>query len=228
MANSFQSSFIPKGVGGYVPTETTRRGSTGLFGVLALLLFLGVLLLTVGVIGYKQVVKSSITDLKSELALAEESVDVSTIDKMFAFSKKLSASREVVVKHKVVTNFLSLLADNTVQTVSFNELSYRFLPTGELSISLSGIAPNYATLALQGEAMSKLKEVKSADFSELSSTEGGRISFKVTLLVEPSVAVYSPNVSTGSTTGGAVKSSEDVSVTGLEEIDTSMPNFEDL
>ncbi len=230
MANNFQSSFIPKGVGSYTPTETSRKSGAGFFGLIALVLFLGSLLTTLGLIGYKQVVKSSIGNLKAELALAEESIDTTTIDTMFSFSKKLSASREVVVRHKAVSNFLSLLAENTVQTILFDNLSYQFMPDGSLSVVLAGTALNYSSLALQESVMAKIKEVKKVEFSELSAVEGGKVSFKMTITADPSVSIYKPEADSEAEADGQSKTSatEEVTVSGLEEIDLSMPNLDDI
>lgn len=224
MASGFQSSFIPKGVGGYTPAESAKKGSSGFFGSVAVVLFILVLALILGAFVYKQVLKSTIGNMQTELALAESSVDNTTIETMFAFSQKLSAGREVVLKHKVVSNFLSLLAQNTVQTVTFNELSYQFMPDGALSITLSGTALNYASLALQESAFGKLKEVKQAEFSELGKVESGRVAFKVAIVADPAISVYSPEVAEESSKTDLGSDATDP----IGEDASALPDLEDL
>lgn len=191
VASNFQSSFIPKSTGGFTPDSgTPRRSPIGFFGVLSVTLFLIVLLVTIGLMGYKYILKNSITKMQPELLLAEQSIDIATIDSMFAFNKKLTAGREVVMRHRVVSNFLSLLAENTIQSIVFREFGYQFASENELTVTLSGTAPSYSSLALQEDILLKLKEIKSAEFSGLALTEGGRVSFQLSIVVDPISALY--------------------------------------
>ncbi|MEK7642238.1 MAG: hypothetical protein AAB392_00365 [Patescibacteria group bacterium] len=221
--SNFQSSFIPKGVGGLSATIEPRKG-TGFFGTIIVLLFILTLLTTAGLIAYKQIIKGSIVELRSELALAESTVDTESIDKMFAFSKKLTAAKGVVMRHRVVSNFLRLLEENTLQSVSFREFNYQFMPEGDINIILNGQAGGYSSLASQEGILSKIKDIKSVNFSELSLTEGGLVSFKLSILIDPSSAIYATDVVSNQTE----KTTSSLEDTSLTELDLEIPDLEDL
>src|SRR3989344_4504611 len=191
--NAFQSSFIPKGSGGGVISESGfPKKKAGIFGTLAITLFILVLLVTAGLFAYNWMLKSGIESLKTELAMTESGIDTKPIDTMFAFSKKLATAREVVMRHRVVSNSLALLSAHTIQNVSFSDFSYQFLPDGQLSIILSGNAPDYASIALQEKELKDLKEIKSTEFSGLTLTDKGRASFKLFMFIDPAFSVYTP------------------------------------
>lgn len=190
---SFQSSFIPKGSEGGSIEQVFQKKKTSGFGVLIVSVFIIVLLITIGIFGYKWVTKNAIESLNTELALAEESIDTETIDTMVAFSKKLAAAREVVMKHRAVSNFLTLLSDNTLQSIAFDDFSYNLRGDGQLEVKLKGKALNYGSIALEDSLLSELKELKSIKFGDLSLVEGGRVSFGLDIIVDPSSAIYSPS-----------------------------------
>ncbi len=227
--SAFQPSFIPKGNGGgVIPDQVNQKKKSGLIGMLAVVLFVTVLLITVGLFVYNWSLSSSVESLKAEIALAESNIDIASLDKMAAFSNKLSVARGVVTKHRVVSNFLTLLKNNTVKSITFDHFSYHLMDDGQIVILLSGRASDYGSLALQESVLAKLKEVKSTEFSNLSISDKGAVGFNLSISIDPSSAIYAPpeSVSTVKTSTGVADS--DVGVEEGEDIDMSMPELDDL
>lgn len=189
MAPNFQSSFIPKES---VTEEIFKKKKAGMLGVLAVSLFVFSIILSVGLYVYKGIIKSDIQNLQLQLTEQEKSLDKETISKMSQFSKKLSVIRSIVSKHKVASNFLETLASSTVSSVQFIDLTYNESKNGELIVTLSGRATDYASVALQEDVFSKVKYFKSTTFSNLGLEDEGSVSFDLAITVDPKISVYTP------------------------------------
>jgi len=220
--NSFQSSFIPKGSSGGAVEQVFQKKKTSFFGAIMVMIFFLTLLLTLGIYGYKWATAKAIATVQSELKSAEASIDIETIDSMVAFSKKLSAAREVVMRHKVISNFLTLLSDNTIQSVSYDDFNYSLGSDGQLTVVLKGKALDYASIALQDSIFSELKEIKSIKFGDLSLIEGGRVSFSLNVSVDSNSAIYSPP----ELEAQDIDTEEDIS--SLDDLDTNLPDLDNL
>jgi hypothetical protein len=146
----------------------------------------------VGMYFYKGMVKTEIQGLEQQLAGAEGSIDKQTISEMSQFGQKLKIIKGVVVKHQVVSNFLTGLASSTVSSVYFSGFNYGDASDKNLTVVLNGKALNYASIALQEEVFSQNKYFKSVDFSDLTLAKGGLVSFEVKIVVDPKIAIYSP------------------------------------
>lgn len=189
MAPNFQSSFIPKGP---MTEEVFKKKKAGMLGVLAVSLFVFSIILSIGLYVYKGILKSDIENLQLQLAQEEKNLDKETIAKMSQFSKKLSVVKSIVLKHKVVTNFLETLASSTVSSVQFVDLTYNESKNGDLIVSLSGNASDYASVALQEDVFSNVKYFKSMAFSNLGLGKEGSVSFDLEIIIDPKISVYSP------------------------------------
>jgi hypothetical protein len=115
MAPNFQSSFIPKGP---ETSQAFQKRKTSVLGILVVTLFVGVLLLSGGMIFYKNMIKSDIENIKSELAVAGANIDKETINQMVKYSQKLDVVKSIVLKHQVVSGFMKSLASSTFNYAS--------------------------------------------------------------------------------------------------------------
>ncbi len=190
MAPNFQSSFIPKEP--MTEDKVFKKKKAGVFGVLAVSLFVTSIIGSIGMYVYKGIMQNEIQGLESQLANEEKAIDKKTISEMAQFGKKLEVVKSLVFKHQVVSNFLATLASSTVSTVQFNDFSYGDLKEGSLSVNLHGKATNYASIALQENVFSKIKYFKSVTFSNLTLSDKGLVSFELAISVDPQIAVYAP------------------------------------
>lgn len=190
MAPNFHSSFIPKEP---ITQEVFKKEKAGFAGILAAA-FLGLMILaSVGLYFYKGIVKNEIKVLEAELVEAEKSIDKTTINELAKFSKKLNMVEAVVTKHQVISKFLTTLASSTVGTIYFESFDYGNLEVGKLDVNLTGRANSYAAVALQESVLNQNKYFKSVVFSGLTLVEGGAVSFKLNISVDPQiVAAFAP------------------------------------
>lgn len=187
MAPNFQSSFIPKGP---ETSQAFQKRKTSVLGILVVTLFVGVLLLSGGLIFYKNMINTDIENIKSELAVAGSSIDKETIDQMVKYSQKLDVVKSIVLKHQVASGFMKSLASSTVSTVSFSEFYYNGTNAGGLSVRMRGKTNSYGGVALQEDVFLKNKYWKSVNFSNLTLGEDGAVSFELEVLVDPEIAIY--------------------------------------
>jgi len=189
MAPNFQSSFIPKEP---VTAEVFKKKKAGILGVLVVSLFIGAIVISIGMYVYKGIVKSDIKNLESQLAEAEKNIDKNTINEISQFNKKLVVAKAIVVKHQVVSAFLESLASSTVSSVQFTSFSYNNIEQGKLLVALQGKATSYASVALQESVFSQNKYFKSVSFSNLTLADKGLVSFDLAVVVDPQISTYSP------------------------------------
>ncbi len=190
MAQGFQSSFIPKGVGGEESVGVKKK-NTSVAGVLALSIFVITVLASAGLFVYKSTLKSNIENLRTQLADAGKTIDRDKIGEMASFSRKLALIQSIVDKHQVASGFMSSLSSSTLKAVTFSDFQYD-TQSGDLKVRMQGSADRYATVALQEELFSKNQYWNSVSFSDLRLGDEGGVTFKVEVIVDPEIVVYSP------------------------------------
>lgn len=224
MAQGFQSSFIPKEP--VASSEVFQKKKAGILGTLAVTLFIASLLGWGGLFAYKKIVKGEIADREAKLAEAEKNIDKKTISEMSQFSKKLDATKEIVVRHQVVSNFLKALAASTVSTVQFDNFGYSRLTSNSLTISLQGRARDYASVAEQERIFNQNKDFKSLKFSNLALTDKGLVSFDLSIVVDPKVSVYSPDVVSAPSADSVDEMSDELKAEeNFEDVDLNLDNL---
>lgn len=219
MAPNFQSSFIPK-----EPITDTgfKKKSVGLIGIIVITFFTISIIGAIGVYVYKGMVKSNIESLKAELGSAEKNIDKKTIDEMWVFSKKLNVVRDIINKHQVVSNVLSIISSSTVSSVYFGDFSYSTDFQGNLSVILRGRAQSYGSVALQESLLSQNKYFKSISFGNLGLVDGGLVSFDLTIMVDPQVSIYNKE----SPVSAVLEDLESEVATGVDDIDINLDDID--
>jgi len=188
MAPNFQSSFIPKEP---VTEEIFKKKKAGLFGILAVSLFIATIIVSIALFAYKSILKNEIRDIQSQLAEAEKSIDKKTIGEMSQFSKKLNTVKSIIVKHQIVSRFLENLASSTISSVQFTDFNYGGLTKEGLAVTLKGKTNSYASVALQENIFFQNKYFKSVSLSNLALTDKGSVSFEASILIDPQILIYS-------------------------------------
>lgn len=190
MAQGFQSSFIPKGVPGEEGVSVKKK-ETSIVGMISLSIFVITILGSAGLFVYKGILARGVEDLRSQLAEAGKAIDDEKIKEMSSFSRKLGLIQSIVDRHQVISGFMSSLASSTVTAVSFTEFSYG-TQTDNLVVTMQGNADKYSTVALQENVFSKNQYWNSVSFSDLNLDGKGKVSFKVSVSVDPKIVTYAP------------------------------------
>lgn len=191
MATNFQSSFIPKES---ISVKTNSVGDKGIINFLGVLLLIISIGISIALFFYKVMLQNDIENLKSELAIAESSIDRQAVDKIIIFNKKLNLIREILGRHQASSNFLTLLSSSTVSSVQFKDLKYTYLSAGGLDVILRGESASYSALALQENEFKKVKEIKSFVFSNLSLLDSGKVGFDLVISMDPTISIYNPKI----------------------------------
>lgn len=77
MPSNFQSSFIPKDP---ATEDVFKKKKAGIVGILVVSAFIFSVIVSVGAVVYKSIIRSNIETLQAELVAAESSIDNKTID----------------------------------------------------------------------------------------------------------------------------------------------------
>jgi len=180
-------SFMPKKNLNYRPA--VKRGGSG-FIPFALLVFITSSALWGSLYMYKKYLNDNATLLNETIKKEKGALEESTINEVAVFAEKISEVKKLLNNHKSFVNVLSFLQDFTMKDVKFNDLSYSFAEAGGPSLSLSGLTKNYASLAVQIQALEKNNQVKKVSVSGLSSDAKGGVKFNLKIIIDPIMAVY--------------------------------------
>lgn len=194
METKFQTSFIPKKA--IVPTVgQVRSEPVSVFLIIAIVVFVISLASAGGVFVYKKTLISKINDMNKRLAEAKNSFEPDSIANLSRLSKRIEASKQVVEKHTVVTPVFDLLEDTTLATVRFSIFSYDLSDDGSATLSMTGEAKNFTSVALQSDVIGKEKYVKNPVFSDLNPNSSGNIVFKFSASLDPDLISYKKHIS---------------------------------
>jgi len=181
MDTKFRSSFIPKSssLSSFEKGGDEGRGF-GIFGALAVLVFIASVVVTGGAFFYKLSLKSEVGNLKSQVSSALAAIDRGAVDEIVSFDKRLSSVREILSRHVAVSKYFAMLEKETVSQVQFTNLRYAAPAGGGLSINMNGKAKSYAAIALQEEKFLQDPNTLSVDFSGMKVDEKtGIVSFSL-------------------------------------------------
>jgi len=193
MDPQFKSTFIPKepltASASYMP----RRTGMNLFSLLALVVFLSVLLLGVGLFLYEKSLTSNIDDLNGRIKKAKDSLELGEIGEYKRLDKRIEIAKEVVGKHLAVSNFFDLLEENTSQSVAFDRLLMEF-ENSKMAVTLEGLAGSFSSVAFQSDVIAKNRFFKVPVFSDFDLDESGNVTFKLTADLDPALISFERKV----------------------------------
>ncbi|MEK7180606.1 MAG: hypothetical protein AAB706_03965 [Patescibacteria group bacterium] len=193
MDPKFTQSFIPKKpvvLQGRVG-HTTRR-QTALMPFVGGIIFLLVLVGSVGVFSYQQYLLKHISDLDSKLVKAQSSLDSDeVVDTLIALDGRLKSAHKLLLEHISTTAFFELLQSLTLQNVQFTDFSYTInnLESG-IGVEMRGRAKNYATLVLQSDVLNESEQVKNSTFSDLDLDNEGNVLFRLSVVFDAKSLLY--------------------------------------
>jgi hypothetical protein len=189
MEGKLQTSFIPK-----QPLVETRVKKTSapksVFLIIGWLVFLVVILASIGVFLYEQYLTRTIDSKNTELSNKVKNFDVASVDHFVKLDARFQTATTILNSHLAVSTLLGLLSNNTIQSVQFTDLKYSYEDGGKLSLALSGRAPSFASVALQSDEFSSQSYLQNQVFSNLGLDQEGQVLFKFAASVDPSALQY--------------------------------------
>ena len=192
MADSAKkTSFIPKQTMGTLPKRASRRShSFSIFNLITIVVFVGALIVSIGVFFYKDFTQSALDAKKQELVEFKQTFSNEDFQSIRELDRRISTAKSLLDAHLSPSVMFDALELNTQNVVQFTQFSYTQGGSGEVEVVLAGQAPRFNTIALQAQRFANTAVLPTAVFSELSISggnddeEGGGgeeiITFKVT------------------------------------------------
>ncbi len=191
MDPNVQGSFIPK----QALAAQARGGGMSLILLLALVIFVISLAAAGAAFGYQQLLSKQINDKDTSLRRAEGAFDASAIQDLVRTDSRITQARSLLQKHISPSAIFYFLSTITLQSVQFSSFEYSLTQDGSASISLLGSADSFSSVALQSDQFGGSKVLKDVIFSGISVGDLGKITFNVGATVDPSLLLYSRNLS---------------------------------
>jgi hypothetical protein len=174
METGIKSSFIPQGP--IVPSSPSPRRSGGggfdFIVLTALVVFVASATLGVGVFLYAQFLSTSAASKLAQLERAKQAFEPALIQDLTRLDDRMRAADVILAQHMAPTMFFDLLEQLTLQTVSFSSLDFGS-ESGEVRITMRGIAQSVNSIALQADLLSKTGVIANPIFSNINRQLGG-------------------------------------------------------
>lgn len=201
MDKEFQTSFIPKrpvasqgggsGMGAGAPVSPRQKKGSGLFMLIAVIVFVVALLSAGGVYAYKSYLTGNIEEIKVSLDRAQDIFEPETIASLQVLDRRIDAAETVLAGHIAVSPIFQLLRDITYPSVQYTQFTYTInQATGEVLVEMTGRASGFDWVGLQADTFDKNIRIKNPIFSNLVQDQFGRITFDLTFSVDRSFVTY--------------------------------------
>lgn len=217
------SSFIPKGAAHYrQPSHVDSSDSGGGGSHKGLLLTISIVLSSIaalaagGVFFYTQYLESDLADKKQELAQAQAAFEPEVIEELEKIDTRISSAAEILNNHTAVTPVFDVIESITLASVQLTNLSVHSrtgmmttseaqdasdeLPEGveeddgDVVVSLTGIARDYASVQLQAQALEENEEILNPELSDFSLNEQGNVVFSIDFTLDEEYMSYESTI----------------------------------
>lgn len=172
------TSFVPK-----QPLDAPRRkmqAGDNIF-LLVSILILGVSVVTAGaVFGYQKYLSSVIEVKSAALDQARSEIDRQQVEDFIRLKQRFDSGKTLLDNHVTASRFFTLLEESTLQNVKFDDLKLTVEDDRTASVSLSGVARNFNTLAAQSSEIAEQRDFKRSIFSDIRINANGTVGFTLT------------------------------------------------
>ncbi len=183
------ASFIPKKP---LAESRPRSGMSGLFFLLALLIFIASLIAAGGAFLYGRYLGVSLESKKASLAKYQQAYDLPTIQTLVRFDSRINEAQKVLKNHLAPSAIFTFLAQQTLEKVQFNDFNYTVGTSDHgATIQMTGVTDSFATIALQSDQLGSSKALKDIIFSNIAIQDTGKVSFSVSATIDPALILYS-------------------------------------
>lgn len=191
MDNNNKISFIPKKA--LIRSDLTGKQPVSLF----LTLSFSTLLITCAIYGgayiYVQTLEKGIDIKRKELQDLRNNFDLSIIDKARDLKARLKSAQELVDRHIALSSIFDYLGQVTLRSVGYNSFQY-INKDSKLDVSLGGMAPSYASVALQKDSFSletgNQGHLTSFSMGDYKLDENGNVSFTLKASLNSALFLY--------------------------------------
>jgi hypothetical protein len=190
LSPSIPTSFVPK-----QPISPQNRpfstGGNNVLLITAVVILVLTLLIAAGTFLYVLFLQSEENAKGQQVITAQKSVDQNTVDQLVRLQKRLDAATAVMDQHVELSQFFTLLSSITAQGVYFNGITVEVADDRSATITMTGVAQDFNTLAYQSNVFASQKYIKSAIFSNIAVNKGNTVSFSLTANLDPAIVIES-------------------------------------
>ena len=176
MPQKVPTSFVPK-----QPVRTVRRpqarGPLSILAVAALVLIGASIVLAGLAFGYEFYLKQNKEEKTQELKVLQDSVEPQAVEELARLSQRLVISRELLNNHVAVSAIFSMLERDTVQNLSFDDFEIQTAPSGDVEVTMEGLAASFNALAYQSVVFRDNPFLRNQIFEDITVTDDGDVSF---------------------------------------------------
>ena len=193
MDAKFQPTYMPK-----LPISAVPRPviNISVLYVVAVIMFVVVLGLVIGVYIYEHFLNQDIERLNGELVTARDSFELSTIAELKRTAAFTDIALGLLDRHIAVSNFFSYLQESTYINTAFSGLILTTDDSQATTVSLTGKSGSYNTTILQTEHLLKNAPfLSNPKFSNFALDEAGSVGYTFTASVDPRVVDYKKQLS---------------------------------
>jgi hypothetical protein len=221
MENNVQPSFIPKKPISQIGAKP-KRTHASLFSIIATVIFVTVVVVAVGMFGYKTYEDNLLTKKQADLKTALETFQPSLVADLSRLDARLNAANDLINQHLSVASFFTALGNVTLKTVRFTNFAFSSVPGVKPTVTMTGQAQSFTAVALQALEFLKpenTKYINSVVISNPNLNVDGSVGFALSAVIEPNFLTY-PQVQK---LQGLTVSSVVVAATTTDSVATSTP-----
>lgn len=164
---------------------TISKTISGLLFIVGVISIGGSLVATGGIYLYKGIAAKNRDEIQKQVTELEQKLRTEGVNQqMLELDRKLSSARSVLEGHVASSNVFKLLEENTLLQVQFT--TFAFTADARV-VNLTGNAAGYSTVASQVRVFESLPEVQDVTFGGLQLSETGKLSFKMSLTLDPAL-----------------------------------------
>lgn len=190
MPDRVTTSFIPKAS---LKTEVRRdpgRSPVGLISLLAVIVLVVAVAASIGTFGFHQYLIQSIASKKHSLDVARAAFEPATIKELLHLDTRLKTGRQLLSAHIGPSLIFDEIEKRTLEGVRFTNFSYGEASTGKVTVTMSGQAKSFNTLALQSDSFGESDLLADVLFSGLNIDSTGTVVFEFSSIVPVSAIAY--------------------------------------
>lgn len=149
--------------------------------LLVSILILGVSVVTAGaVFGYEKYLGSVIDVKTAALDKARSEINRQQVEDFIRLKQRFDSGKILLDNHVTASRFFTLLETSTLQNVKYDDLKLSLDEGGAASVSLSGVARSFNTLAAQSQEIANNRNFKRSIFSDIRINTNGTVGFTLT------------------------------------------------
>ena len=193
VSNPPKVSFIPKSPLAQEESFLMRRRPRSITAYLAVIMFTASVGSYGGFYFYKDKLSGDVAKTAESIASAQrEFLQSPVINEAKVFKARADLARELLNQHIVISPVFAFLSSSTLGSILYDSFSFK-RDKGTWTLSLTGEAPSYASLAYQADVLRKKNkdgEIVSFFVDNISLTKSGTVTFALAVEFAQSQLLY--------------------------------------